>query len=78
MSIEKIRKNERVKIMKDTVQTDRAAIIGRITRMLTEADDRTLREIDRLVLSWTLFRKEQPAISKAEKRMQEKKNAKGK
>jgi cytochrome c oxidase assembly protein Cox11 len=46
--------------------------------MLTEADDRTLREIDRLVLSWTLFRKEQPAISKAEKRMQEKKNAKGK
>ena len=48
----------------------RAAVVERITKILTEADDRTLRELYRLVLSWSLFRKEKPAISPAEKAMQ--------
>lgn len=56
--------------MREMTEAERAAVMERIMQMLTEADDRTLREIDRLVFSWTLFRKEQPAISKAEKRMQ--------
>ena len=48
--------------MKDMTKTNRRAIIRRITKMLNEADDKTLREIERLVICWTGFRREQKAI----------------
>lgn len=56
--------------MGEMTEEARAAVVERITKILTEADDRTLRELYRLVLSWSLFRKEKPAISPAEKAMQ--------
>lgn len=45
--------------MKDMINTDRTAIIGRIMERLTAADDKTLREIERWVIHWTAFRREQ-------------------
>ena len=45
--------------MKDMTNTDRAVIIGRIMERLTAADDKTLREIERLVIHWTAIRREQ-------------------
>lgn len=45
--------------MKDMTKTDRAAIIRRIVERLTAADDKTLREIERWVIHWTQFRREQ-------------------
>lgn len=61
MSIEnaKIRED---KNMKDTTKTDRAAIIRRIMRRLEEADDKTLREIERWVIHWTQFRRERERV----------------
>lgn len=44
--------------MKDMTKTNRAAIIRRIMQRLEEADDKTLREIERLVIHWTAFRRE--------------------
>lgn len=45
--------------MKDMTKTDRAVIIGRIMERLTAADDKTLREIERYVIAWTRFRRDQ-------------------
>jgi hypothetical protein len=56
--------------MREMTEAERAAIVERITKTLMGADDSTLREINRMVFSWTLFRKEHPAISPAEKRTQ--------
>lgn len=45
--------------MKDMIEADRAAIIGRIMERLAAADDKTLREIERYVIAWTRFRRDQ-------------------
>lgn len=45
--------------MKNVIEADRAAIIKRIMERLTAADDKTLREIERWVIHWTAFRREQ-------------------
>ena len=45
--------------MKDMTKTYRAAIIRRIMERLTAADDKTLREIERYVIAWTRFRRDQ-------------------
>ncbi len=45
--------------MQDMTKTDREAIIGRIVERLSTADERTLREIERWVIRWTQFRREQ-------------------
>lgn len=38
--------------MKDVVKTDRAAITANINRILTDVDDKTLRELERMVIGW--------------------------
>lgn len=48
--------------MKDMNKTDRAAIMERITKMLTEADDKTLREMERLLMGWRAFRRKQERV----------------
>ena len=45
--------------MKDMTKTERKVIIGRILQRLEKADDKTLREIERLVIGWMRLRREQ-------------------
>ncbi|MBO4931507.1 MAG: hypothetical protein J6I42_04925 [Clostridia bacterium] len=48
--------------MKDMTKTERKVIIGRIMQRLEKADDKTLREIERLVIHWTAFRRERERV----------------
>lgn len=38
--------------MKDMIKTDRKAITENIDRIMMEVDDKTLREIERLLIGW--------------------------
>lgn len=48
--------------MNDMTKTDRKAIMVRITKMLDEADDKMLREIDRLIFGWIAAKRKRQTI----------------
>lgn len=42
---------------KDVIKTDRAAITANINRILTDVDDKTLRELERMVIGWLMLKR---------------------